>query len=1136
MSTNGPLPSGTVTFLFADIEGSTSLWERFPEPMKTAIARHDDLLRAAVEGCAGKVVKTTGDGCYAVFDTAAAAALAAITAQRALAQAWPEGGDLVLRSRIGLNTGEAELRDDDYHGTALNRAARLMAASHGGQILLSAITADLLEGMLPEGAEIRDLGEHRLRGLSRLQRLYQLVAPGLRADFPPPVTQGDAASVLPTPSTSFVGRAPEVRQVIGLLNDPTIRLLTLVGPGGTGKTRLAIQAAGEVAAHGPGRFSDGVYFVPLAPLCSADSMVTAVASSVGLRFRPEEPPRQQLLDYLRRKNLLLVMDNAEHLLDAGGAELPADIIENSPGVGILVTTRTRLNVQGEHLFPVAGMRTPEVRTARRWRERGLDLEREAASYSAIQLFIQCATRIRPGFRLTADNVIDVVRICRQVQGMPLGIELAAAWLDALSLPEIAAEISRCLDILATDQRGVPDRQRSIRAVFESSWALLTPQERAVLPALSVFRGSFTREAAGSVSGASLRVLLGLVNKSWLQPAGRGPEGAQAASGLSAPVPARRFQTHALLRAYAEEKLAEDPEREREAKERLAAYYARLLDELLPALIGLEQSAAFDAVAAEYEDIRSAWEWLVDQGDFVTIVDKMLAPLYIYANSRFLGAEVAPLLDSALSRFQASTPPGDPAQDLMLAKLLAARAGIYLMYYTGEFSPGDINTAWALANALGPDRLGVWYILLNQVYAFSGGRLQALGNILARVEAHRAAEVSGRAPGLSTPEGAMFTFERALARQTAARLLLDEFATEDDLGQAEALVREAIDLYEALGDRDACAGAYGDQADIEARRRHWDGALELVNRVQQLGETVGNWGGVWRSLLFRRELYLQSGEPQRMFPVFDEMLELSRDVGNYRLELWTLGWDSIYSLRYYGTERALEKRLGAKAIADEFAIPYEQAWSAWELGEVYRVMGDAGNARLWFDRSRPLFERINASLGVGFYQRGLGVLALGRNDYAAAYDHFRRYLDAALAEGLVWSQVYALCGMGRSAASLDRCAEAVGHYREALRLASGSERHDLVGLPLAHLADLAQRQDSPATALAIAAQVLASPLTWMETRAWVETTVEEARARLPEDETAAAEALGRGYDVDALVARLLEADTDHETWLSVSLSA
>lgn len=1114
---SGHLPTGTVTFLFTDIEGSTQLWERFPQAMPAALARHDELLHEVIERHHGRIVKNLGDGIYAVFRRAGDAVAAAVAAQLALGatddplpatpetftqQTPPElvtrhSSPVTIKVRMGLHTGEAELREGDYHGSALNRAERLMSAGHGGQILLSATTAAVCEGALPATATLRDLGEHRLRGLSRPERLYQLLVPDLPASFPPLRSLGEYVVSLPTPATRFVGRDAEVRQIVNRLNDPAIRLLSLVGPGGTGKTRLAVAAAAQIGRAGSERFLDGVYFVPLASLVAGEAMVSAVAQTVGFRFRQSEEPRRQLLDFLRRKRILLVMDNCEHLLDEGGADLPADILDSAPDVAILATSRTRLNLPGEYLITVGGLPAPDAYTIRRWQalaESEAEVEaviaRATADYAAVRLFAQSAARVRPGFGLRADNIADVARICRQVQGLPLGIELAAAWLEALALPDIAAEIERNLDILATEQRGVPDRQRSIRAVFDTSWALLTDRERAILPMLSVFRGAFAREAAEFVAAATARDLLGLVNKSWLQPVESRvtndelrvtSDELRVKSAPSELVARRsplvtssgRFQIHALLRQYAEEKLAAMPDLEAQARDRQARYFARFLESHLRRMLGREQARAFNAVAEEFDDIHQAWEWWAQRGEFGRLVDQMLLPLFIYATARFVGTDVAPLLDRAIVLLQPAAGQAvaaDPLPAIRLACLHIARAAIYIHYFTREFTPGDVDTAWAIAGALGdaaPARLGFWYAWLNLTYGWRIARPPAVDNLRAYIAA------PGEADEITV----------AFARQALARLLIREFAPESELLEARQQVSEALAVFERLGNEDARAAACNDQSDISTLLGRYDEALAFLDRAQPAAEAIGNWGMTWIILLSRREVYLQQGQPERMFPIFDEMLAMSRRVGNFRLECWTLSWDSIYALRYHSPERALFKRQGAMLVAEQFGLAYDRAWSALELGDIYRVMGDAAAARRWFDSALPLFEQQELAQGRAFYRRGLGDLALGREAWAKAYEHHHAFLDWADGRD-TWSHIYALSGVGRAATGLGRLDEALGHLRRALALTVSGARRDTVSLPVACLAHLAAAAGRADLAGRLAAAVAASPLTWLETRAWV----------------------------------------------------
>jgi predicted ATPase/class 3 adenylate cyclase len=1098
---SGILPTGTVTFLFSDIEGSTQIWERHPQGMRAALSHHDVLLRQCVTAHNGHIVKTTGDGAYAVFERAIDAIQAAILAQTTfLADPWSDTTPDRLMARMGINTGEAEIRERDYHGVSVNRAARIMSAGHGGQILVSTITAALCDDQLPEGMELRDLGDHQLKGLSRPERILQLIVPDLPSEFPPLRSLGEFIINLPTPATGFIGRPSEVRQIVDRLNDPTVRLLSLIGPGGAGKTRLAIEAAHELSRDYLPRFHDGIYFIALAPLSTADSMVSAVAQSVGYRFRQsEESSRIQLLDFLRRKRVLLVLDNLEHLLSDGGTSLPIDILAESPGSGILVTSRTRLNIQGEHLIPITGMRTPSLLTARHWQTLSQDkLLDEAAEFSAIKLFCQSASRVRPGFSITPESAVDIARICRQVQGLPLGIELAAAWLEALPLSEIAEEIERCLDILSTEQLGIPDRQRSIRAVFDTSWQLLSDRERAILPMLAVFRGGFRREAAEFVAAASLRDFLGLVNKSWLQTSDEVPPGSDQTPSHDAPRPvlaSGRFHIHELLRQYAEEKLEINPELEAGVRDRQARFYARFLESQQRRMIGHEQVKALDAVAEEFDDIREAWEHWTRQGEFERLVDQMLLPLFLYSTTRFVGTDVGPLLDMAIKAWGEAghtSANSYPKDDTLLAALLIARSTIYVNYMTSEFPQVDITQAWDIIQRLGdaaPERLGIWYNLLNLIYGWRVDRPAAIANLRAYV----------------ADPGDVDVFTLAMTRQSLGRLLTREFAPENELLEARRLMSEAVAVFEQLGNHDATATSYTDEAEISALLGRYEEGLAFLKQAEPLAESVGNWGLLWVIFLLRRELYLQQGRPALMFPVLDEMLDMSRRVGNYRLEVWTLSWDSIYALRYHSVERALGKRQMAAVLAEEFGLSYDEAWCAWEIGEIYRVMaivnevenpGRAMVARQWYERARPLFEQMAVDMGVAYYHRGMGDLALMRanpdgdqslseaaNAYVAAIGHFRQYLEWA-EMGNTWSRVYALCGLGRAYMGLEQFDDALGYLLHALQLVNASHRHDLGGLPVASLAYMAAAFGRPELAARLAHSVLAAPHTWLETRAWV----------------------------------------------------
>jgi predicted ATPase len=403
-------------------------------------------------------------------------------------------------------------------------------------------------------------------------------------------TMAAAPHNLPVQPTAFVGRESELVNVRHMLEtDPACRLLTLIGPGGSGKTRLSIQAALLMAEQAGVTFPDGVWFVPLAPLSKAEAIVDTIAGTLDLvLYDGQESPRRQLLDALSQRRLLLLLDNFEHLLTPESVDLVSEILAVAPHVKLLTTSRARLNVPGEQVYLVSGLEIPEAHD---------DLT-AAAAYSAVQLFQQHAGRARPDFELTAENVTAVIHICRLAQGMPLAIELAAAWLKVLSTGEIAAEIEQSLDILETEWHNVPERQRSLRAVFNSSWQLLNESERAALQGLAIFQGGFTREAAQAVTGISLKGILALADKSWLQ---RREDG--------------RYQIHELLRQYAAEKLHANPDAWQQVKEKHCTYYVTFLQEQGSMMWGSRQRDAFDAVGDEFENVRLAWDWLVERQEF-----------------------------------------------------------------------------------------------------------------------------------------------------------------------------------------------------------------------------------------------------------------------------------------------------------------------------------------------------------------------------------------------------------------------------------------------------------------------------------------------------------------------------------------
>ncbi|HEX5968141.1 MAG TPA: adenylate/guanylate cyclase domain-containing protein, partial [Intrasporangium sp.] len=470
------LPTGTLSMLFSDIEGSTLLLTRLGRDYTEALDRHRRLLRSAWAAGSGTEMGTEGDSFFVVFPTADGAVRAAVLAQRGLeSQVWP-GGERI-RVRIGIHTGTPQLHEGDYVGMDVHRAARVAAAAHGGQVLLTSATAELAGGSLPEDVWLKDLGTHHLKDLPEPERVFQLAIDGLQEDFPSLRSLG-ASSTLPVPTTPLVGREPAVSALSRLIHPPDVRLATLTGPGGSGKTRLAIEVASKIAAT----FPDGVFFVPLAAVASADVMWTSIADVLALPRRARSP--EHLLEQVAPRAALFVLDNVEQL--HGADDVVTQLLEAAPRAAILTTSRRALGVPGEHLYPVPPLSLPL----------GSTLSTAEAS-PAVELFVQRARSVRAGFRLTADNVADVVAICQHLDGLPLAIELSAARIRLLSPPALLRRIDQSLDVAARSTQA-PSRQRTLRDTIAWSYHLLSAQHQAFFRRLGVFAGGADLDAVASV--------------------------------------------------------------------------------------------------------------------------------------------------------------------------------------------------------------------------------------------------------------------------------------------------------------------------------------------------------------------------------------------------------------------------------------------------------------------------------------------------------------------------------------------------------------------------------------------------------------------------------------------------------------
>ena len=746
MQVRSELPTGTVTFLFSDIEGSTrllqSLGERYPEVLET----HQRLLREAFQAAGGTVVGTEGDSFFVVFPGAAEAVASAVAGQRALEDnEWPEG--VRVRVRMGLHTGAGTLGGDNYVGLDVHRAARIAAAGRGGQLLLSETTRALVEEALPGHVTLRDLGDHRLRDLDRAERLYQAVIPGLPSDFPPIRSAEPRLGNLPTSLTSFVGRERALRDVKDLVSRS--KLVTLTGPGGTGKTSLALRAAADLQAE----MEDGAFLVRLGSISDPDLVIPTIAHAFGIAEQAEHPPLELLIEHLRAKNVLLVLDNFEQIMAA--TEAMGELLGQLPRVRTIVTSREPLGLQGEQQYPVPPLETPDVAN--------LPALDRLARYEAVSLFIARASAVRQGFTLTADNAGAIAEICSRLDGLPLAIELAAATTKVLNPQAVLARLVQRLPLLGGASRDVPARQRTLRDTIAWSYDMLPEQQRVLFARLSVFVGGFTLAAAESVCGDAIddtfEGVASLVNKSLVRQ-------------VETPAADPRFAMLSTIREFAADQLAAASQEE--AVELLhAQYFLALAERAEPQLTGSGSASALNALAAEDDNLRAALDRAMSRS-WIDIALRLGAALWRFWQMRGHLREGRERLGRVLAM------PGveaDPA-----AQIAALSAAGSLAYWMGDLPAAQraYEDALALSREDGDPRT-IAECLYNLAFPV---HLQG-ADVEASAHLHEAASL----------------FQRAGDRAGRAKTLwgLAGMIEADDAASM-AMALEALGIFQELGDR------------------------------------------------------------------------------------------------------------------------------------------------------------------------------------------------------------------------------------------------------------------------------------------------------------------------------------------------
>jgi len=818
------LPKGTVTFLFTDVEGSTRLWEQAPDSMLAAIRLHDETIEAAVEAHGGVPVRPRGEGDsrFIVFANAEEAVAGAAAMQRQLTSVdWQTPAP--LRVRASLHTGTADLRLGDYYGSAVNRAARLRAIAHGGQTILSGATYALLS-KLPPGVSLRDMGRHRLKDLTEPEQVYQLDIEGLADNFPPLASLNAVANNLPQQVTEFIGREEELAEVRRLLNQT--RLITVIAPGGVGKTRLALQVAAEAIAEYP----DGVFFIGLADLSSSDDILLEVAEAIGLGFSSDEDVQTQLLNYLANRQQLFIFDNFEHLID--GAGIVSAILRSASEVTVLATSRAKLNLSGETVFPLSGLETTQV-----------SLE-DVEQASGARLFMDAARRARPGFTLQPGDLKALNNILRLTGGVPLGILLAAAWVDMISVAEIATEVAKSLDFLESELSDVPERQRSVRAVFEYSWNLLSPDQQSLFAALSIFRGGFTRQAAEAVAGASLRDLAALAGKSLVTPS---PD-------------TGRYTVHELLRQYAEQELDLDQERAKQLIEAHAAFFGKLVEGAWALEYESDQPKMAAIIEADLDNIRLAWRQHVATQN-ATAIRKMIGPLWMVYEFRGWYPQAIVLFGGVLESLdEHSLDPG-----MIITRALTSAVQAYFLALQGQVDLAAEKAAGAVDTLRDTNDHEAFFIALN-------GRLVAL------MYSGRFAEVVREThEGVALAESVNDPFWGGLITVYGVLPAL----VSGDIEAAKVHLDAVQNVLEPRGEHQIMSWTFGHRARIAMLEGRPNDAVELFGRAVERASELGYMRGIHVNLDGLGGAYLAAGDYKAAEVAFTKSLAAAEQMSMVR---------------------------------------------------------------------------------------------------------------------------------------------------------------------------------------------------------------------------------------------------------------
>jgi predicted ATPase/class 3 adenylate cyclase/DNA-binding CsgD family transcriptional regulator len=928
------LPTGTVTFLFTDIEGSTRRLEAEPAAYRDALGRHDAILRTAISAQAGSVVQNRGDGFCAAFPNAADAAQAALDGQQSLLrETWGVAGP--LKVRMALHTGDVELRGEEYFGAPLHRCARLLDSAHGGQIVLSSVTAALVADALPPDTSLRDLGEHRLRDLARPEHVYQIVGTGLRADFPPLRTLTHPPSHLPPRATAFIGREQQIAAVRAAVLEPETRLVTLTGPGGTGKTRLAVEVATELLEM----FSDGVFFVALASVTTPELVLSAIAQALDAREVTGRSLMASLGAALRPRPVLLVLDNFEQVIAA--APIVAALLADAPGLTALVTSRAVLRLYGEREYPVPPLALPD--------RRATPTAAHLSQFEAVRLFVDRAQAARPDFTIDDENAGGIGEICQRLDGLPLAIELAAARIRALTPGAMLRRMERRLPLLTGGARDLPARQRTLRDAIAWSYDLLEPDEQALFCRLAVFRGC-TLEAAESVCAGApsqpgatsvalapldIEVLDGiesLVEKSLL----RRVEGVDGEPW---------YLMLETVREYALERLVESADADAVHRRHVLACM-RLAESSEVELYGTEQTIWIARLEQEHDNLRSALDWSEGHGYAVPAL-RLGVSLWWFWSIHGHVTEGRQRLGRLLVRFPQAEPVARAelrARALHGAGMLSAAQGDY------DAAGKLLQDGLAIRRAIG-ERLG----LINALEGI--GTVECIQQEYVAARQHLE-EAAALARDLDDPLSyasvlnTLGTVVYELGDLTTARAYLRESVAAYQRSPGPYPVFNGAMLSSAVVAQDAGEHAAAQVLASEAlaavrqvRNRRLEGlALAIAGGIAQ---SQGDWGLAHKHLRESIEVYRELGDVKGVGEVLERFVELAAARGEY-----------VGALRLAGAATTLQQQAGAARP------PSSQARLDRALEPARRTLGETAPHVAWEEgRALDLDGAIAAALAI-----------------------------------------------------------------------------------------------------------------------------------------------------------------------------